>query len=179
MSIPHNFMINGKSLVRRWFVETGTYLGGTSRAALAAGFQEVRTVEYHWPPDRLHVLKDLLMDPRVRIYGGSSPDMLPKMCRPDVETTIYLDGHFSGVPDAPSDPKYGECPLLAELKVITEIAWETKPWIAIDDAVNFERPWSEDLKTRFIESHWPTMDQIAEALPGYTLEVIDGVIYSL
>lgn len=177
MPIPTRFVVEGRSLVRHTLVETGTYLGSTVRWALDAGFKKIRTVDFRLTKSRLDDLSDILQHPRVKVFEGASPDRLAEMCRPDEPTLIYLDAHYCGN-GHPAEPIYGQCPLLAELDEILSVPWTVQPWIVIDDAPMFNRPWNEDLRKRFDPKQWPTYDQIVRRLTAFDLKTVDGVIYA-
>src|SRR5262245_31694637 len=118
------------------FIETGTQRGDSLAAALAAGYPECLSVEY---TDLFYrfAKERFANDSRVRLFHGSSPDVLPAMIDPIKTTTFWLDAHYSGSDRAWQDPKYGECPLLQELEVILAAPWRQPPIICIDDAYIF------------------------------------------
>lgn len=155
------------------FIETGTNKGDSLAAALAAGYPRCLSVEF---VDGLHVLakERFAHEPRAVLFHGSSPDTLPIMIDPSLTTTFWLDAHFSGSSRAWQDPRYGECPLLQELKVIMAMPWVTWPIICIDDAFIFkEATWAGPshvlLPYLFTRSHWPSLAEIEAMLPGYEL----------
>ena len=179
MAIDFGLPIGTKSLVGDLFVETGLYAGDTLVRALGVGFNEARSIEL----DRGRYeagLRRFAAEPRVRLYHGTSPDVLPQALDPARRTLIYLDGHFSGDDQGGLDPKYGECPVLEELAVVTGLAWQIRPAIVIDDAQHFRRPWSDDLLARFDVRQWPTTAQVVGLLPDdYAVADVGDVLYCL
>ncbi|MFN0055337.1 MAG: hypothetical protein ACKV0T_24590 [Planctomycetales bacterium] len=161
------------------FVETGTHLGISVRAALGVGYREVFSIEIS---DEFFGTARLAFqdDPRVRLFHGSSPKLLPQVIVPDVLTTFWLDAHYSGTMLPSHDPTYGQCPLRAELAIIAEVPWQVRPLIAIDDAFLIEpATWEEACPELFnpdgmIQSDRPTRDPVERALPGYAFD-FDGV----
>lgn len=119
----------------RVFVETGTYHGDGVRAALAAGFEEVHSIElapHHFENAR----KTFATDPRVHIWHGDSSKVLNSVIKTISEPIVFwLDGHYS-CGDTARGNKW--CPLMEELQVIQKRA---KPdTILIDDM----RCWTRD-----------------------------------
>ncbi|MFN0052056.1 MAG: hypothetical protein ACKV0T_07690 [Planctomycetales bacterium] len=161
------------------FVETGTHLGISVRAALELGYREVCSIEIS---DEFFgkARRMFQVDCRVRLLHGSSPNLLPQVMAPDVPTTFWLDAHYSGTTLPSHDPTFGQCPLLAELAIIAEVPWQVWPLIAIDDAFLFEpATWEGAFPDLFnpdgmIQADWPTRDQVEQALPGYDF-AFDGV----
>ncbi|MFN0052140.1 MAG: hypothetical protein ACKV0T_08110 [Planctomycetales bacterium] len=161
------------------FVETGTHLGVSVRAALELGYREVCSIEISdefFGKARLAFQNDL----RVRLFHGSSPNLLPQVIAPDVPTTFWLDAHYSGTTLPSHDPTFGQCLLLAELAIIAAFPWQVRPLIAIDDAFLFEpATWEGACPELFnpdgmVQGDWPTRDQVEQALPGYDF-AFDGV----
>lgn len=117
----------------------------------------------------------------VTLHLGSSPVVLPKILNPSHATTIWCDAHFQGMTDRPyeKDDRYGECPLLEELKVIVSVPWDTPPIILIDDAAQLgcSERWWQQYGGNFNRSHWPSFGQIMDILEGYTAVVHGGIIY--
>jgi hypothetical protein len=113
----------------RVFVETGSYVGDGIRAALAAGFEVVHSIElspkYHAMCQRK--FKD---DPRVVLHFGDSTKVLPEILKGLTErATFWLDGHWSC-----DDTALGEkaTPLMEELEAIASHAIKDHV-ILIDD----------------------------------------------
>jgi hypothetical protein len=176
MPIDETFTVDGRSLVTTRLVETGFYRGATVKAALAAGFAEVYTVDVDYTAFACSI-KMFYGDRRVHTFHGSSPDVLPRMLDPLVPTLVYLDGHFMGLPHERPDAAYGECPLLAELAVVTAVPWKTKPVVVVDDVPMFRRPWATAMHDRFSEIAWPELVEIKAALPGYEFRETGHVLY--
>lgn len=110
-------------------IETGTYLGDGVLAALAAGFQTVRSVELS---DTLYAknLQRFAGEKRVRLFHGSSEDQLWTMIA-DIRApmTFWLDAHYSqGVTAMGKEMN----PLLKELEIISRHPIKTHT-LLIDD----------------------------------------------
>jgi hypothetical protein len=156
------------------FIETGTHVGDSLAAALVTGYPRCLSVEL---VESLHLLakKRFAQDPKVRLFHGSSPDTLPQMIDPTLTTTFWLDAHYSGTDRSWQDSRYGECPLLQELKVIMSTSWVEWPILCIDDAFIFkEETWKTGAgplidPSMFTRSQWPRLEEIEALLPGYTI----------
>lgn len=112
-----------------YFVETGTWHGDGVKAALAAGFSAIRSVELS--EDLFKNAKVTFRDdPRVKLWWGASSDCLSDMLG-DISSpaTIWLDAHYSGG-DTVCGPT--TCPLLDELDVLKHHPI-TRHTILIDD----------------------------------------------
>jgi hypothetical protein len=160
------------------FIETGLGHGQSLRAALAQPFTALHSIEI----DPQLIAQCGLHDPRLTIHLGSSPEILPRIIDPSQLTMFWLDAHYSAgqytsnsAHDRASlDPRYGQCPLLAELAILFQVRWHRAPWIYIDDAVCFQAPVYEGMFAQHDRAQYPTEDQIRAALPThYRLEVID------
>ncbi len=151
------------------FVETGTYLGATSRWA-ASLFEHVISVE---KDARLYErVAPRLKELGVRAILGSSPTelaaLIPFLDRP---AFFWLDAHWSGGITAGSDL---ECPLLLEIKEIRRSSHRNI--ILIDDARLFFAPPSAPYN---VES-WPRINllfqEINEGFSEYFTTIVDDVI---
>lgn len=160
------------------FIETGLGGGWSLSAALAEPFETLHSIEI----DATLIARCELRDPRLTIHHGSSPDLLPQIIDPARSTMFWLDAHYSaGLYTSDSDldrsrldPRYGQCPLLAELAIIRAVAWQIRPWIYIDDADCFQSPVYEGMFAQYDRQQYPTEKEIRAALPErYHLEVID------
>jgi hypothetical protein len=163
------------------FIETGTQRGNSLAAALAAGYPKCLSVEYTELFYQFAVER-FAGEPRVRLFKGSSPDLLPEMIDPNETTTFWLDAHFSGSDRDWQDPKYGECPLLKELEIIAAAPWKEPPIICIDDAYIFlERIWEGPSwifqPELFTRSHWPLLADIQRVIPDYDLREENYVLF--
>lgn len=155
----------------RAFVETGTYLGGTTRWA-AQNFSEVFTIE------RSEVLYARERGVLVQLAGvcpllGDSRVVLPRVLqalggRPAV---FWLDGHWSGGQTAGEED---ECPILDELGVLSG---RSDDIILIDDARVFLCAPPPPHKSE----QWPTIAEIVDALrtfqPARFVQIVDDVIF--
>lgn len=180
MAINTTFRAGGRSVVQRLLVETGFCHGATVRAAIEAGFRKVHSIELD--PARYvegrKAMRTVGSPGAVTVHLGTSPDVLRKILDRTKQATLYLDAHYSGIPTEPTDPVYGQCPLLEELKVVFAERWAANPIVVIDDAHMLDRPWSADLRARFTESHWPTRAQVLAMLPGYDVIDEDQTLYA-
>jgi hypothetical protein len=151
------------------WIETGTCLGDSIRAALALGYSTIKSVEVN---EALHTrARDLFQhEPRVILFQGSSPARLPDMIYPAQPTTFWLDAHWQGFGREEMDENAGECPLIAELVAIFSQPWRRRPHVVIDDYAMFREP----PPTAFDARQWPCCEQIEELLPtgiGYHSKV--------
>lgn len=155
------------------FVETGTYLGGTTRWA-AQHFASVYTIE------RAEVLYaqqsgELSKLAGVRPLLGDSRTVLPRVVAGlgGQKAMFWLDGHWSGGHTAGAD---AECPILDELSALANRDGDI---ILIDDARLFlcappkpHRP-----------SEWPTICDIVDALRAFRsrpcVQIVDDVIFAV
>lgn len=156
------------------FIETGYGMGQTLSNAVTQDFEELHSIEI----DRNIAAraKGLWEDnDRVHIYEGDSREVLPKIVKPSKSTMFWLDAHwsFGGYGEAkPVD----ECPLMGELKVISDVKWKEQPLILIDDAPFFDPMFWNNNPTPATKSEWPTMEQIRDVLDGYTITERGGVL---
>lgn len=173
----HNFTIDGRSLVGDVFIETGTYQGDTTRAAVDAGFRSVHTIEVCGR----HVARArqrFATEPRVTVHCGSSPDVLPSVCDPDRATTFFLDGHYQGGELDEIDPRLGQCPLLMELDIINAVPWIVKPYIVIDDAFVFSASTSRMAFVNLDPRQWPTLAEVmAKLVDNYSVHNRNDMLF--
>lgn len=90
-------LLRSFSSVDHYWVETGTYMGYTTRG-LSAISNFVHTLEpsKYWYEKSLVTLSDLA---NVKIHNASSEEKLSEILAtlpPDVKVNLWLDGHFSG-----------------------------------------------------------------------------------
>ncbi len=127
-------------------VETGSYLGNGTAAALDAGFPRVYTIEAY-PALYERVTERFQSEPRVMTFSGSSVDRLPEILAEVTEPiTIFLDAHACGGATAGAF----DCPLLQELAILATHSIKTHT-ILVDDVHVF----SLDL---------PSMEQVLAGL---------------
>lgn len=163
------------------FIETGLGHGQSLSQALKQPFAALHSIEIdqtlidHWD-------KKFGPDPRLTIHHGSSPDILPRIIDPARATMFWLDAHYSAgqytsnsdVDKSRLDPRFGQCPLLAELAIIRAIPWTVRPWIYIDDAACFSLPVYEGMYAQYDRRQYPTEAEIRAALPpDYVVDVVD------
>jgi hypothetical protein len=137
------------------FVETGTYLGGTSSWA-ASQFAHVWTSELH--PDSYRRAKDnLARFPNVQIYHQPSPGFLRHVL-PEIrgKALFWLDAHM--MPGSVTAGLDDECPVLDEIRAI--LAWRPRDaFILIDDARLFLAPAALPHKA----DQWPAIRELLDA----------------
>lgn len=131
------------------FIETGTWKGDGIKAALAAGFRDIWSIEI----DRdlfaaaLKLVYDMYRKDQARkrpqitgnisVLLGDSAERLVSLLGiidPDSSVTYWLDAHYHGTSGDPDCP----CPLLGEIEVI-ESSGRTLDTILIDDVRLFGR----------------------------------------
>lgn len=179
------------------FVETGTSEGRTLANASQV-FKECHSIEMNQDV-YLAAIKRFRRVPNVRIYHGSSPDVLSCILDPTKSTFFWLDAHYDpGSIEIPD--KYGQCPLLEELKAIMSVEWQAPVYIMIDDAhVFFDDFWNRPAvdhtnpdgtvvpdvvrmgniglrRTNLRREEWPTFEQIQKLLPNHELVQIEDVL---
>lgn len=166
------------SLVRRRYFETGLYEGDSMAEAARHDFRELIGVEFS-SNYAYYCRGRFRADDRVKIYEGCSVDWLATLIA-DVPTTFWLDAHFTGDPlRSGMKSRFGECPLLSELTVITRFEWTVKPLVIIDDLHMFEPAfWNTPAAEPYNRPEWPTLEQIRGALSDYQVSTYNGVIYA-
>ena len=141
------------------FIETGTYMGGTSKWASGL-FKTVHTIELS---EALYnqVHAELLSRGNIMPHFGDSRTVLPKILENINGNIIFwLDGHYSaGVTAGKDDP----CPLLKELEII--LKRNNDDIIIIDDA----RCLGKD-------TGWPTLFELYKKIEIYSREKRYAVI---
>jgi hypothetical protein len=150
------------------FVETGTYIGTTTRWA-AGNFAEVHTIEL-LEPLFLDAVRMFASLPHVRCHFGDSCRVLPEIVAAlgTRKRVLWLDGHCccntGGVNER------DECPLLCELACVTP-----DDIVLIDDARLFLRtpPAPHDA------AQWPSIRQVIDAIPSDFVQVIGDVIWAV
>jgi hypothetical protein len=170
-----NFGIN-KQLVQRLlevypinnFVETGTYLGGTSYWASTL-FKEVHTIEisdelYQQAKSKYSHVKNL------HFHLGDSKDILPGIVKQlDGPAVFWLDGHWCG---RNTGGKYNPCPIMDELECATSVKDSV---ILIDDFRYFLGPNPNDFG-----ENYPSLQSIFaflnERLPDHYITFHDDTI---
>ncbi len=168
------FELEGKSLIRDVFVETGTERGMSLDRAVKAGFREIHSIEQcerHYK-NALNVFRGFS---RVHLHLGSSPDVLAKILDPSWDVLFWLDAHYQGGGKDELDAGGWECPLLNELRVIAAVPWKTLPTILIDDAKMFF-PWEGRIHG-FNREHWPGMDSIEALLPHHVYTLHQDILF--
>ncbi|MNK04983.1 hypothetical protein D3C87_228570 [compost metagenome] len=150
------------------FIETGTYLGGTS--SWAAGiFKEVFTIEiseeiYHETSNKFKHLKNL------HFNLGDSRHILPKII-PSIQGSaiFWLDGHWCG---RNTGGKHNECPIMDELEQAVQVK---DAIILVDDLRYFLGPNPNDHG-----ENYPTVDSVirylVKTLPDHFITFHDDTL---
>jgi hypothetical protein len=107
-----------KKVNAKTFIETGTYLGVTTRRC-ASHFENVYTIELD--PELAKEAGNFLSSQKnVEVIQGDALDILPTILKKDVENIlVFLDGHFSGGVTACGlmpEPAIEEIKLLGQFK---------------------------------------------------------------
>lgn len=166
--IPKEITLYLKNLVKiDEFIETGTYLGGTSKWA-STNFKKVITIEnsdYYYKLAKEN-LKDL---ENVKILNGHSINILEKILSSNSSKKLFwLDAHWSG---GETYGKKDECPLIKELSLIKK--YSKNSVILIDDARLFT--CSPPKPHNF--NNWPSIQDIVITANNYWyISVINDVI---
>lgn len=158
------------------YIETGFGHGQSLKEAVDHGFETLHVIEID---EKLVKMAHGAFDgvPELTIHHGSSPDVLPGIIDPARQTLFWLDAHFSaGLYTSDSerdraqlDPRYGECPLMAELAAIVAVQWIVDPVILIDDAVCFIAEKYEGYHASWDRSQHPTLAEIRSTLAHFTV----------
>ncbi|MFA7387679.1 MAG: hypothetical protein WCZ87_08475, partial [Thiohalobacteraceae bacterium] len=134
------------------FVETGTYLGQTARAAVGI-FTEVHSIELS-PELHRRAAEQFAAEPKVHLHQGESADalarILPGMRQP---VLFWLDAHYS---EGETACGRENTPIIAELEAIRS-AGIRDALILIDDLRCFQ---PERSNTRSSLRGYPTVDRI-------------------
>ncbi|ACA98426.1 MULTISPECIES: hypothetical protein [Cyanophyceae] len=155
MGPPENLIQELKNHLKlNYFVETGTYLGGTAVWASKI-FQFVFTIEFS--PELFHKAKEKFADVQnVKCLFGDSREQLKEIIDTlDQPALFWLDAHWSG------GVTYGDedqCPLLEELEILNNS--EYNHFILIDDARLFLSPPQPPHQV----DHWPNICNIVDVL---------------
>ena len=150
-----------------YFIETGTGLGDGIDRALSIAIPSIQSIELDLEFYRLAYDK-FRNNLSVRLYYGSSPDVLSHIIVPQPNTVFWLDAHWSGgMWGKAVDEKYGQCPLLAELKTILSFKWDVLPLILVDDAGFFVN----GAVGNYHVEDYPTLEQIKIAVVPMRVEI--------
>ncbi len=153
--IPRDLVLKLRdALAALVFVETGTYLGATTRWA-AEHFAEVTSIEAS-PALHRNAVEVGKGQANVRYELGDSAMVLPRVVAALPGPAVFwLDGHYSGGATAGIEC---ECPLMAELRAIA-----TSPHahaVLIDDARFFlSTPMPPHRR-----DHWPPIIEVLDGL---------------
>jgi hypothetical protein len=162
--MPINETLLREFSYNRYFLETGTWHGDGVRAALRAGFRDIRSVELSPQLYEMNRLK-FEKERRVKLFLGSSDERLAEMMHDLVSpATIWLDAHYSE-----GDTAKGQemTPLLKELAVIKTHPMKNHA-ILIDDVRCFSKPEFDGIR----ESDAQLL--IKDINPSYSFFYADG-----
>jgi hypothetical protein len=169
------------SLDAQVYIETGVGLGDSFACAVRQPFDRLHGIDVS--ERAVAACLKFAADPRVAIHHGSSLDVLPRIIDPTKKTLFWLDAHYEG-PDC-WQPEHGQCPLLAELRIILAVRWEQKPVILIDDYsafMSYSEWWRRYAGERLDREQWPTFAEIYDEMGGVDyrwtfLTGTDGILY--
>ena len=152
------------------FVETGTYLGETTRWA-ADVFSRVHTVEIN-PKFQEQALETCADRNNISFFIGRTEERLPDILRSlQGPTVFWLDAHAGGGWYGDKD----DCPLLAELKLITARG-VIDDFVIIDDARGFTAPPPPP----FDPDAWPPIHSVLDAIDPrrerYIVIIADAIV---
>lgn len=163
---------DGVNLLNDVFVETGTFQGETLAQAVNAGFKYVHTIDVvqkYCDQAKLR-FKD---HENLHCHCGTSPDILKNIIDVKKSTTFWLDAHYQNNADFETCEKYGQCPVLEELKAIFSFEWQARIVILIDDSHMFVNPDS----SRFKIEEWPKQEEIHSIVPKeYTIKDVNDIL---
>lgn len=158
----------------RYFVETGTYKGGTASLA-AQHFEWVYTIEGYKPRyDKLQAALGSQRPANVAfLFGDSRRELARVLATINAPALLWLDAHWIG--DAVTAHELGdECPLREELEAVLASAYADQHAIMIDDARLFTSPpdYPHD------PAQWLTYGEIERLLAPRKPYICDDVIYA-
>lgn len=136
------------------FIETGTYMGNTAYWA-SQFFDQVITIEFSQPIYQSVCAKYADIKHIQFIYGDSRTVLREWVPQLQQAAVFWLDAHWSG------GATYGatdECPLLEEIALINQSAWEH--CILIDDARLFIAPPPMEHDS----DQWPDINEVIQIL---------------
>ncbi len=150
----------------KYFVESGSWVGGGIENALAADFKHIYSIELKQSLYEYCSLK-FASFPFVKLFVGDSAEILPLILEQiDAPATFWLDGHYCGSNSAKGA---SNTPLLAELEHISQHPIKTHT-ILIDDIRQFGTA----------EMDYITLEMVIEKLrsinPDYEILFEDGYI---
>lgn len=124
----------------KYFVETGTHLGGSVEASLELGFDKIFSCEMM--KDRFdHCMNKFSENENVYLWNGTSIDCFPEIVsKLDFKSLFWLDAHGEG----------GGVPTFEELEIISSSSIKNHS-ILIDDIPIYFSNNSEELKKKILE----------------------------
>jgi len=154
------------------FIETGCGNGGGIDAALAAGFEEVYSIELYkdkYLPVRTRFANDL----RVSLLLGNSTSILTGLL-PALSSTpcvFWLDAHYDFAVRGKGNNLEDVQPILGELEAIQKHSRINTHTILIDDRPDFvnPKPWFHSISEQKLK------DKMYLINSGYRFRTIDGV----
>lgn len=165
--IPEELALSLKEAMGlRYFVETGTYKGGTARWA-SEHFDKVTTIEAYEPrfKETAARLEGELRN--VRFIYGDSGKVLRYQLPVGEAALVWLDAHWCGNYELSLENRL-ECPLLEELEAVR--LWDA---VLIDDA----RLFLEKPPRPHDPAQWPSFEEIKVKMGrGRSIFVCEDVI---
>ncbi len=141
------------------FVETGTFLGHTSKTA-SLFFKDVHTIELS-PKLAAQAAANFATSPHVHTHQGDSTTVLPGLLSVlDEPALFWLDGHYSEGPTAKGS---SNTPIIDEIQAISEWRHKRSSVVLVDDLRLF------DGGTRKVDASsslhgYPTIKELQAAL---------------
>lgn len=178
--------------VRKVFIETGTQVGDSLAIAMQQKFSRLYSIEWNYDNHTKalrrfeHNLKSQCaccgFQQELSIHHGSSPELLPRIIDPTKDTTFWLDAHFVSENHDEMDRRYGQCPLLEELRIICSFTWTLRPCVLIDDTRMYVPwgVWSDEIQNpNFKSEQWPTLNEIMNVVTpqGFIMKIIGEQIW--
>lgn len=151
-----------KPFTKKYFIETGTFGGLGIDAALACGFEEVRTIDID-KSNTIYTRENHSQYNNITYYIGDSGKLLGEMIQDiDEPVTFWLDAH-----NYPGEEGKQNCPLMEELEFIKNHPVKTHT-ILIDDmscagTIHFDYITKDMIK-----------EKIKEINPDYTIYFVAG-----
>ena len=147
------------------FIETGTGQGETLMLA-SASYPECLSIE-HDRSRYVQAVKNFLHKPNVRLYSGDAAYFLPFIIDPTVQTTFWLDAHYTSSDPEIRPAKFPNCRILDELLSIIQLKWTVPPIILIDDYDTFHHGYHD----------WPKIEEISELMRDWKKLYVDVSIF--
>lgn len=151
-----------KPFTKKYFVETGTFGGLGVDAALACGFEQIRTIDILYT-HTLYTTENHQNYDNITYYTGDSSVLLGEMIADiDEPITFWLDAHHFPVIEGAQN-----CPLMEELEHIKNHPVKTHT-ILIDDMACAAKAEFDFITIEMLK------EKIKEINPDYTIYFVAG-----